>query len=190
MNPLSLPTHSPLPAALPVFANTQGLSDSLAIVAIPFLFVVCAMTILYLKNYKTRQLQHDTIRLMLEKGQPVPPELFLPQPEAPKKRDDLRSGILWLAVAVGLFAFFHFATINSPDIRTLPHPFEPNYSPETLPPSYGPTTLISGTLNIICYRWVTCWIALVPGAVGIGLLLNAWLDRRKEKGDSPKNAAK
>lgn len=181
MNP-PCPPHFPDPTAtLPAFANVTGLSNSLAVVAVPFLFVLCAMAILYLKNYKTRQLQHDTIRLMLEKGQPVPPELFLPQSEPPKKRDDRRSGILWLAVAVGLFAFFHLATINSPDL-SVGNQF-------MIHPSYGPTGIFTGILGFGCYR-ETCWIALVPGAVGIGLLFNAWLDRRKEKDLSAKGTEK
>ena len=43
---------------------------------------------------------------MIEKGQPVPPELFLDPRRRSKPRSDLRSGIVLLAVGVGLVTFF------------------------------------------------------------------------------------
>jgi hypothetical protein len=45
---------------------------------------------------------HDTLRLMIEKGQPIPPELL--QPAEPQRRTncDLRRGLIWSGVGVGL----------------------------------------------------------------------------------------
>ena len=51
----------------------------------------------------------DTIRVALEKGHELSPDLIdrLGHPKAPKDRD-LRLGIIWVAVAIG-FALFSFA---------------------------------------------------------------------------------
>jgi len=171
MNTLCLlPDFAALTAPRPVLATASGLSSSLDVVVIPFLFVLCAMTILYIRNYMTRKMQYETIRLMVEKGLPVSPEHFIPRAEPPKRRDDRRSGILWIAVAVGMFASFTAITANSPDISVgnqyMQHP------------TYGMTNVCVGTLNFACYR-ETRWIALIPGAVGVALLLCSWLDRRK-----------
>jgi hypothetical protein len=51
---------------------------------------------------KRSRMLHDTIRLMIEKGQPIPPELL--QPPAPKRRpqSDLRRGLVLAGIGVGL----------------------------------------------------------------------------------------
>ncbi len=51
----------------------------------------------------------DTIRVALDKGQELSPELIdrLGHPKAAKDRD-LRLGVIWLAVAIGI-ALFSFA---------------------------------------------------------------------------------
>lgn len=52
----------------------------------------------------------DTVRVAYERGQPVPPELVealqaRQKPFRPSAETDLRSGVIWLAVGLGL-AFF------------------------------------------------------------------------------------
>jgi hypothetical protein len=39
---------------------------------------------------------------LAEKGQPLPPDLFM---EAPRQKSDLRRGIIWAAIGMGLVAF-------------------------------------------------------------------------------------
>jgi Domain of unknown function (DUF6249) len=57
---------------------------------------------------RQRRITHETIRLMVEKGQPVPPELFL-DPKIAKPRNDMRRGIMLVAVGLG-FAVFCLAS--------------------------------------------------------------------------------
>jgi Domain of unknown function (DUF6249) len=55
---------------------------------------------------KSRSLQR-TVRMMVEKGQPVPPELFASPAGAPiRPWYDLRRGIILLAVGVAFVIFF------------------------------------------------------------------------------------
>ncbi len=65
----------------------------------------------YFKNQERRQ-RHETIRLALEKGQPVPPELLDDELALAKqalgsggRRRDLAKGIQWIFTGVGLSLF-------------------------------------------------------------------------------------
>lgn len=60
------------------------------------LFIV--MAVLY-ANHRARQMRHETIRLALEKGQPLPPEL-LERPSRPGS--DLARGVKLLSLGLGL----------------------------------------------------------------------------------------
>jgi heme A synthase len=56
-----------------------------------------------------QKLWHDTARLALEKGQPLPaaPDLpAQPRPRADEPSRDLRAGLILLATGAGLFVFF------------------------------------------------------------------------------------
>ncbi len=59
-------------------------------------------------RYKTRQQMQETIRIAMDKGQELSPELIdrLGHPKAPKDKD-LRLGVIWIAVAIG-FAMLSF----------------------------------------------------------------------------------
>ena len=52
-------------------------------------------------RHRRLKLAHETMRLMIEKGLPVPTELINPPPPAKRPRSDLRRGLLWLALGVG-----------------------------------------------------------------------------------------
>ena len=60
--------------------------------------------ILYFSFSKSRAL-HRTVRMMVEKGQPVPAALLNPPP-ALRQRSDLRRGIVLTMVGLGLMVFF------------------------------------------------------------------------------------
>jgi hypothetical protein len=68
---------------------------------LPVLIVALAL------NYKSKRdrMIHDTIARLAEKGLPVPPELLAHTPHSPGNRD-LRSGLILIAVGVGLMIFF------------------------------------------------------------------------------------
>jgi hypothetical protein len=77
----------------------------LAIFGTPILIVA---VILYFSFSKTRAL-HRTVRLMVEKGQPVPEALLNPPP-AQRQRSDMRRGVVLAMVGLGLMLFL--AAVN------------------------------------------------------------------------------
>ena len=60
-------------------------------------------TILYFSFSRSRAM-HKTVRMMVEKGQPVPEALLNPPPVV-RQRSDLRRGIILLTVGAGLMVF-------------------------------------------------------------------------------------
>src|SRR6266436_2476105 len=80
------------------------------IVAIVFLTIFGAPVlivglILYFSFSRQRALQ-KTVRMMVEKGQPVPEALLAPSPPAQRQRSDLRRGVVLTMVGLGLMVFF------------------------------------------------------------------------------------
>ena len=49
--------------------------------------------------------RHRTIRLLVEKGQPVPAELLAPATRTGRQRSDVRRGVVWTMVGVGLIVW-------------------------------------------------------------------------------------
>jgi Na+/H+ antiporter NhaD/arsenite permease-like protein len=66
-----------------------------AIVCLPF----------YFKSRERREMQ-ATLRVAIEKGQPVPPEVIEAMTRAvktpPTRLRDLRTGVIWLAIGIGI----------------------------------------------------------------------------------------
>jgi hypothetical protein len=60
--------------------------------------------ILYFSFSRQRSL-HKTVRMMVEKGQPVPEALLAPPPPAQRQRSDLRRGVILTMIGVGLMVF-------------------------------------------------------------------------------------
>lgn len=63
----------------------------------------------YLKSKERRETQ-ETVRRAIDKGQPLPPEVIEAiskdvTKNLPSRTRDLRRGVIWLAVGVGLAAF-------------------------------------------------------------------------------------
>jgi hypothetical protein len=65
--------------------------------------------IMYFGFSKSRMTQR-TIRMMVEKGQPVPAALLNPPPPAVRQRSDMRRGVVLTMIGVGLMVFF--AAVN------------------------------------------------------------------------------
>ena len=79
------------------------------IVAVVFLSifgapVLIVAVILYFGFSKTR-MKHRTIRMLVEKGQPVPPELLAPPTPTVRQRSDMRRGVVLLMVGLGVMLF-------------------------------------------------------------------------------------
>jgi len=66
--------------------------------------VLIVALIMYFSFSRSRALQ-KTVRMMVEKGQPVPEALLNPPP-AQRQRSDLRRGVVLAMIGIGLMAFF------------------------------------------------------------------------------------
>ena len=79
--------------------------ETLAIIAVFFVPAVLIGIIVWIKSSektKRRQLQADLYAKALEKGQPIPPDLF---PEPKQKDNPLHVGIVLVATGLGLSVF-------------------------------------------------------------------------------------
>jgi hypothetical protein len=135
--------YSALPTPIASMEGVLGVSIPLATIVMPFFFVLGVLAIVFVNKYKTRKLKHETIRLMVEKGQPIPSELLTGDRDPfAKKHDDRKTGLILIAVGIGLY--FFFANFSGMDKGL-------------------------------------AWVALIPGLIGLALLLNWWLDRKNQK---------
>ncbi len=68
-----------------------------------FLGLTIVFSLLFWFRYRTRVEMQETFRLALDKGQELTPEIIdrLGHPQSSKDKD-LRLGVIWLAIAVGL----------------------------------------------------------------------------------------
>jgi hypothetical protein len=88
--------------------------DDVPWIALPIVFIVflaifgtpimIVALIMYFSFSKSRAM-HRTVRMMVEKGQPVPESLLNPPPVI-RQRSDLRRGVVLLMVGTGLMVFF------------------------------------------------------------------------------------
>jgi len=86
-----------------------GEDMAIPIVAIVFMSifgapVLIVAVILYFGFSKSR-MQHRTIRMLAEKGQPIPPALLAPPAPAVRQRSDMRRGVVLTMVGFGLMIF-------------------------------------------------------------------------------------
>jgi len=82
---------------VPIVAITM-----LTIFGAPVLIVALIMYFGFSKNRAT----HRTIRMLAEKGQPIPPALLAPPTPAIRQRSDMRRGVVLCMVGLGLMIFF------------------------------------------------------------------------------------
>lgn len=92
------------------------------LVPLAFFAMIAAIVLVprYFKSIERQKLQ-DTLRTAYEKGQDLPPELITSMIEERKQAPvaapdrDLRTGIIWLGVAIGLAAFGYAIGFAEPD---------------------------------------------------------------------------
>jgi hypothetical protein len=85
----------------------KSFTDIVALIFIPLgLFAtICVGVVMGVKQrVKRNQMMHETIRQMIEKGQPIPPELLQPTEPQQGLHCDLRRGLICIAVGIGLGA--------------------------------------------------------------------------------------
>jgi hypothetical protein len=97
-----------LPAILGTLVPFGVIAMVIAIVLVPR----------YLKSRERIQLQ-QTLQAAIQAGQPLPPEVVeaitSDRRPAPSPQRDVRTGVIWLAVAIGLAAFGVAAGMEDPD---------------------------------------------------------------------------
>ncbi|HWF17776.1 MAG TPA: DUF6249 domain-containing protein [Verrucomicrobiae bacterium] len=88
------------------FSGPSATEATVAIVAIlsPFACIVVVCGLIFESRRRRNELIHETLRTMIEKGVPIPPELISPPDRTRRRREksDLRSGLVMLALGVGL----------------------------------------------------------------------------------------
>jgi hypothetical protein len=84
-------------------------------------FVMVALVIIAPRYFKSveRQKMADTLRAAIEKGQQLPPEVVEAMSSdvkpAPSPQRDLRTGLVWMGVAVGFAALGLAVSFEEPD---------------------------------------------------------------------------
>lgn len=90
-------------------ARLRGAQTDYEAILVPmFVFgmpVAIVATVVYFRHRRNRML-HETLRTMIEKGVPIPPELLHPQEQRKLPKSDIRRGLVWIAVGIGLTVFF------------------------------------------------------------------------------------
>jgi len=84
------------PEVFPIVGITM-----LAVFGAPVLIVALAGMFIFSAS---RQ-RHRTIRMMVEKGQPVPAELLMAPTRAARQHSDMRSGVIWTMIGIGLMVW-------------------------------------------------------------------------------------
>lgn len=90
-------------------------SDDSSLMAIPIVGIIFSTlfgapvmivgVIMFFSYWRQRQL-HRTVRMMVEKGQPVPESLFASRSSPIRQRSDVRRGVVLIMVGLGLMIFF------------------------------------------------------------------------------------
>jgi Domain of unknown function (DUF6249) len=105
---------NPVSVNLPNFADSRIGGDGITLIALvsvvaPFLFVFLIIAASLFARYRRNRMLHETLRVMIEKGVPIPPELIMPQGARVRLRtvSDLRNGLILLAIGAGLILVSH-----------------------------------------------------------------------------------
>jgi hypothetical protein len=83
---------------------------AIPIVAIVFLSIFGAPVLIVIMigifAVVINRIRQRTIRMMVEKGQPVPAELLAPTTRRVRQRSDVRRGVIWTMIGLGAMIFF------------------------------------------------------------------------------------
>jgi uncharacterized protein DUF6249 len=79
----------------------------IAIVAIVFVTTAIIVATIFLFIHRSKELRHQTIRMALEKGQPLPPGLLDDAARVKTPGSDLARGVKLAFTGVGLSLFFY-----------------------------------------------------------------------------------
>jgi hypothetical protein len=80
----------------------------IVIVTVVFLTSAIIVATVFLFLHRAKELKHQTIRLALEKGLPLPPGLLDDGSKAAPRGNDLSSGVKAVFIGIGIGLFFYF----------------------------------------------------------------------------------
>lgn len=96
-----------------IIAATGGIPNSVLAIAVGGMATgILVSLIVILIDARTKRLRNEIIRIALEKGVPVPPELLDPRERAPRPRDDRRTGFIFIAISLGIFTFLALSGLS------------------------------------------------------------------------------
>ena len=96
--------------------------DGVWVPIIMFLVIgaICIVPV-YLKSRERIEMQ-STLRAAIDKGQPVPPEVIEALTRnvkvAPTSLSDMRTGVIWLAVGIGIGLLSYFSDFDDHDVHS------------------------------------------------------------------------
>jgi Domain of unknown function (DUF6249) len=100
---------NPVHVNMPNFSDARIGGDGITLIALvsvvaPFFFVFLIIAAFLFARYRRNRMLHETLRVMIEKGVPIPPELIMPQGRSVRRgtRCDLRYGLIMIGLGVGL----------------------------------------------------------------------------------------
>ena len=135
------------------------MEEILAIIGIFFVPAVLVILIVWFRNNvrnKRYQLQADLYAKALEKGQPVPADLFAAEPE--RKRSPLNTGIILMSAGLGISLLFVLMAISLA-----------NFEPDAF---FGLMSAAS--------------VGVVPFLVGVGYLIIHYIEKKKASAEHAK----
>lgn len=112
------------PALLLALAPGLALADAtevivpIAVTGTVFGFSAVMIGIIAYTRHRNQRLRHETIRLAIEKGQPLPAEMLDPDVGRDPGFRDFRRGLLLLAIGLGVALFLFFAPPDGAPART------------------------------------------------------------------------
>jgi hypothetical protein len=117
----------------------------LAAVSLPFLMIIAIVVVpAYLKSKERREMQ-ATLRAAIDKGQPVPQEMIDAMTKnvkvAPTALSDIRTGIIWVAVGIGIGVFGYMVSYEEAEA------FHPMVGIAAIPTIIGLTYIVLSFFN-------------------------------------------
>jgi uncharacterized protein DUF6249 len=99
-----------------VHSGTDDVPEAvIPLVAIIFMTIfgapVLIVAVIMYFGFSRNRMMHRTVRMMVEKGQPVPPALLSAPVPAQRQRSDMRRGVVLVMIGLGLMLFF--AAVNN-----------------------------------------------------------------------------
>jgi len=85
--------------------NLESILVPLGAIGTTFGFVLLVVAVVAYSRHRNQRLRHETIRLALEKGQPLPQEVLDPVDRTNPALRDLRRGLVLLAIGVGVSVY-------------------------------------------------------------------------------------